>query len=31
MGGKKGKGEDGESLRDWDGWDGGRVDMETGK
>ena len=31
MGGEKGEGEDGESLREWDGWDGGRVDMGAGK
>ena len=30
-GGKEGKGEDRESLREWDGWDEGGVDVGTGK
>ena len=31
MGGEKGEGEDEESLRDWDGWDEGGVDVGAGK
>ena len=28
MWGEKGEGEDGESLREWDGWDEGGVDVK---
>ena len=31
MGREEEEGEDRESLGKWDGWDGGRVDMEAGK